>query len=141
PISSAARTDRSRDAIAPTATTSSASGAGRGPSKPPSDRMEPRAPTPRAVARRRDVGPPLAAGPRPPPRAHGHRARRGGLVSRTQTGIRASSEIFVAKPATQKSAISPSRVEDYAEWYQQVVRAADLAENSPVRGCMVIKPW
>jgi hypothetical protein len=27
------------------------------------------------------------------------------------------------------------------EWYQQVVRAADLAENSEVRGCMVIKPW
>jgi len=26
-------------------------------------------------------------------------------------------------------------------WYQQIVRAADLAENSPVRGCMVIKPW
>jgi prolyl-tRNA synthetase len=40
-----------------------------------------------------------------------------------------------------KTAISPTRSEDYAEWYQQVVRAADLAENSPVRGCMVIKPW
>ncbi|MFK8112587.1 MAG: proline--tRNA ligase [Rubripirellula sp.] len=40
-----------------------------------------------------------------------------------------------------KSAISPTRAEDYPEWYQQVIRAADLAENSPVRGCMVIKPW
>lgn len=40
-----------------------------------------------------------------------------------------------------KNAISPTRDEDYAEWYQQVVRAADLAEVSPVRGCMVIKPW
>jgi prolyl-tRNA synthetase len=40
-----------------------------------------------------------------------------------------------------KTAISPTREEDYPEWYQQVVRAADLAENSPVRGCMVIKPW
>jgi prolyl-tRNA synthetase len=39
------------------------------------------------------------------------------------------------------NAISPTRNEDYAEWYQQVVKAADLAENSPVRGCMVIKPW
>ena len=39
------------------------------------------------------------------------------------------------------NAISPTRAEDYAEWYQQVVRAADLAENAPVRGCMVIKPW
>jgi prolyl-tRNA synthetase len=40
-----------------------------------------------------------------------------------------------------KSAISPIRSEDYPEWYQQVIKAADLAERSPVRGCMVIKPW
>ncbi len=40
-----------------------------------------------------------------------------------------------------KTAISPTRSEDYPEWYQQVIRGADLAENSPVRGCMVIKPW
>ena len=40
-----------------------------------------------------------------------------------------------------RTAITPTRVEDYPEWYQQVVRAADLAEASPVRGCMVIKPW
>jgi len=37
--------------------------------------------------------------------------------------------------------MSPTRAENYAEWYQQVIDAADLAENSPVRGCMVIKPW
>mgnify|MGYP005855165311 CR=1 FL=1 len=40
-----------------------------------------------------------------------------------------------------QTAITPTRADDYPEWYQQVVRAADLAENSPVRGCMVIKPW
>ena len=40
-----------------------------------------------------------------------------------------------------KNAISPTRSEDYPQWYQQVVKAADLAENSDVRGCMVIKPW
>ena len=40
-----------------------------------------------------------------------------------------------------KSAITPTRHENYPEWYQQVIRAADLAEVSPVRGCMVIKPW
>jgi prolyl-tRNA synthetase len=39
------------------------------------------------------------------------------------------------------TAISPTRDEDYAEWYQQVVKASDLAEKSAVRGCMVIKPW
>lgn len=40
-----------------------------------------------------------------------------------------------------KTAITPTRDEDYPEWYQQVVKASDLAERSPVRGCMVIKPW
>jgi prolyl-tRNA synthetase len=40
-----------------------------------------------------------------------------------------------------KTAITPTREEDYSEWFQQVLRAADLAEHSPVRGCMVIKPW
>ncbi|HXL25529.1 MAG TPA: aminoacyl--tRNA ligase-related protein, partial [Chthoniobacterales bacterium] len=43
--------------------------------------------------------------------------------------------------AATKSAISPTRTEDFPEWYQQVVRVAELAENSEVRGCMVIKPW
>ena len=41
----------------------------------------------------------------------------------------------------EKTAISPTREEDYSEWYQQVVKASDMAERSPVRGCMVIKPW
>lgn len=40
-----------------------------------------------------------------------------------------------------QTAITPTRNEDFPEWYQEVVRAADLAETSPVRGCMVIKPW
>ena len=41
----------------------------------------------------------------------------------------------------KRTAIEPTREQDYPEWYQQVIKAADLAENSPVRGCMVIKPW
>ncbi len=40
-----------------------------------------------------------------------------------------------------KSAITPRRAEDFPEWYQQVIRAGDMAESSEVRGCMVIKPW
>ena len=43
--------------------------------------------------------------------------------------------------AKDKTAITPTRAEDFPEWYQQVVRAADMAENSETRGCMVIKPW
>src|ERR1700749_1055770 len=42
---------------------------------------------------------------------------------------------------SQQTAITPIRADDFPEWYQQVVKAADLAENSDVRGCMVIKPW
>ena len=45
------------------------------------------------------------------------------------------------QPQQVKTAISPRRDQDFPEWYQQVVKAADLAENSDVRGCMVIKPW
>ncbi|MFO7896880.1 MAG: proline--tRNA ligase [Candidatus Cloacimonadales bacterium] len=40
-----------------------------------------------------------------------------------------------------KTAITPTRAENYPQWYQEVIKAADLAENSEVRGCMVIKPW
>ena len=35
----------------------------------------------------------------------------------------------------------PSRSENYAQWYNDLVIKADLAENSSVRGCMVIKPY
>ncbi len=34
-----------------------------------------------------------------------------------------------------------SRSENYSEWYNEIVAKADLAENSGVRGCMVIKPY
>ncbi|MDD3370944.1 MAG: proline--tRNA ligase [Alphaproteobacteria bacterium] len=44
------------------------------------------------------------------------------------------------KNAAPKTAISPTRAENYAEWYQQIVRGADMAELSGVRGCMIIKP-
>ncbi len=34
-----------------------------------------------------------------------------------------------------------SREQDYSQWYNDIVQGADLAENSGVRGCMVIKPY
>ncbi len=40
-----------------------------------------------------------------------------------------------------RTAITPTRADDFPEWYQQVVKAADMAENSPTRGCMIIKPY
>ena len=34
-----------------------------------------------------------------------------------------------------------TRSDDYSKWYNELVVKADLAENSGVRGCMVIKPY
>lgn len=41
---------------------------------------------------------------------------------------------------TNKLPITP-REQDFSQWYLDIIREADLAENSPVRGCMVIKPY
>lgn len=40
-----------------------------------------------------------------------------------------------------KTAITPTRAENFSEWYQNLITAADLAESAPVRGCMTIKPY
>jgi prolyl-tRNA synthetase len=40
-----------------------------------------------------------------------------------------------------KHALNTHRRADFAQWYQEVIAAADLAEESGVRGCMVIRPW
>ena len=40
-----------------------------------------------------------------------------------------------------RHALNVKREDDFAKWYQEVISAADLAKESGVRGCMVIKPW
>jgi len=40
-----------------------------------------------------------------------------------------------------KTAVTPTRADNFPEWYQAVIKAADMAENAPVRGCMTIKPY
>ncbi|MDB5695130.1 MAG: proline--tRNA ligase [Sphingomonas bacterium] len=40
-----------------------------------------------------------------------------------------------------KHALPVTREQDFAAWYQSVITEADLAEESGVRGCMVIRPW
>ncbi len=40
-----------------------------------------------------------------------------------------------------KRALPVTREDNFPEWYQAVVDQADLAETSPVRGCMIVKPW
>jgi prolyl-tRNA synthetase len=44
-------------------------------------------------------------------------------------------------PAAPVTAVQPTRAEDYALWYQEVIKVSEMAENSAVRGCMVIRPW
>jgi prolyl-tRNA synthetase len=43
--------------------------------------------------------------------------------------------------AAIRHALTTTREGDFAAWYQEVISAADMAEESGVRGCMVIKPW
>lgn len=40
-----------------------------------------------------------------------------------------------------KHALSVTREQDFSAWYQAVISEADMAEESGVRGCMVIRPW
>ena len=47
--------------------------------------------------------------------------------------------IFIFEVMSNKAI--PKRSEDYSAWYNEIVKRADLAENSAVRGCMVIKPY
>ena len=47
---------------------------------------------------------------------------------------------FCAKIFTMSKNLT-TRAEDYSKWYNELVVKADLAENSGVRGCMVIKPY
>ena len=40
-----------------------------------------------------------------------------------------------------RHALNTKREDDFAAWYQEVISAAEMAEESGVRGCMVIRPW
>src|SRR6185369_14744744 len=55
--------------------------------------------------------------------------------------LRYASATMTNANAKAETAITPTRADNYADWYLEVIKAADLAENSTVKGCMVIKPW
>lgn len=48
-------------------------------------------------------------------------------------------DVFSTKK--KKNALSVTRNENYSKWYLEVIKEAELADSSSVRGCMVIKPW
>jgi prolyl-tRNA synthetase len=47
----------------------------------------------------------------------------------------------MTQPASIRHALPVTRRADFAQWYQAVIAEAELAEESGVRGCMVIRPW
>ena len=47
----------------------------------------------------------------------------------------------MSQPQNFKHALSVTRSADFAAWYQEVIAEAEMAEESGVRGCMVIRPW
>src|SRR5438445_550775 len=47
----------------------------------------------------------------------------------------------MAKAKVQKAAVLTPQAEDFPRWYQDVVARAELADNGPVRGTMVIRPY
>jgi len=47
----------------------------------------------------------------------------------------------MAKAKAQKAAVLTPQAEDFPRWYQDVVARAELADNGPVRGTMVIRPY
>src|SRR5213593_3480430 len=52
-----------------------------------------------------------------------------------------TSRACLAAPVSLRPVALPKQSEDFPAWYQEVVKQAGLAENSLVRGTMVIKPY
>jgi prolyl-tRNA synthetase len=46
-----------------------------------------------------------------------------------------------AKAPAIRHALTTRRADDFAAWYQEVIAEGEMAEESGVRGCMVIRPW
>lgn len=66
------------------------------------------------------------------------------LKSQLDPGVTASKQTTTKKEekkTEEESDYITSRSENYSKWYNDIIRVCDLAEVSPVRGCMVIKPW
>jgi prolyl-tRNA synthetase len=70
----------------------------------------------------------------------GLRPVRHGRPCRDRVTMSTASPKSAPKSASIDAIVAPTRVDDYSAWYQYVIASADLAEGSPVKGCMVIKP-
>jgi prolyl-tRNA synthetase len=66
---------------------------------------------------------------------------RGLVACRCQLSSGIAALLRAIGTAMIKHALSVSRADDFAQWYKTVISEADMAEESGVRGCMVIRPW
>lgn len=62
-------------------------------------------------------------------------------ASKSAAAAAADDNIHDGNESDSESDFITARAVDYSKWYNDLVRVTGLAENSPVRGCMVIKPW
>ncbi len=67
--------------------------------------------------------------------------KKKGDVKKEKNKSNSSSNKKNNEPAEAESDFITPRSENYSKWYNDIIRVCDLAEVSPVRGCMVIKPW
>lgn len=73
-----------------------------------------------------------------------HRSTHLKVIGKLYISSSSSSSNVAAKALTTSTSLEnpiTSRATDYTQWYTDVVSASGMIDNSPVRGCMVIKPW
>ena len=60
--------------------------------------------------------------------------------SKPTKAVKPAAPAAAAAEGAESLVITPRSV-DYSAWYNDVISASDMVDQSPVRGCMVIKPW
>ena len=83
----------------------------------------------------KETGAPIDAGSSKQQTSSGSKGGKGAGGSLQATAATAASDTAV------ESLVITPRTTDYSAWYNDVISAADMVDQSPVRGCMVIKPW
>lgn len=69
------------------------------------------------------------------------KASKPAAAAATPASTKGKASAGAAAPAEAESLVITPRSVDYSAWYNDVISASDMVDQSPVRGCMVIKPW
>ena len=63
-----------------------------------------------------------------------------GEAGDTETRVKKPSKAVKREENLENHVITPRQI-DYSAWYNDILSVSDMVDQSPVRGCMVIKPW